>query len=541
MSFEKTPGQTFLKKRFDLHASEEVFHAKAKMERITGERLSRKPEQEIQNYLDRFSRIFNPEDKKQKARNIEMMKRVFFKNHVIDKDDIPASYFELQRRIAEERGQGADFPRDISQAMRDEAYEIIKKDQEESLAYWIDYLSGDDAPYPDWAKYWAMRSVLTLGEYDKKKQAFRKRSRHTTAPFPDLNQEALSEALEYIQNQAEGKQTVNPVPEPENPFADEVKAVSDEDFQKMLTTENFARYYAFAIEYVVADNSELYKITEGEWRVFPQGSDAEALIKTLQGKGTGWCTAGTRTAEAQLQNGSFHIYYSQNDLGEAKIPRLAIRMEGDQIAEVRGVAHKQEVDPYISDILTEKMTEFGTQGEKYQKKAGDMKRLTEIDFKVKNKEEIAREDLRFLYEIDQNIEGFGYQKDPRVDLIKSQRDILQDIFDIFDVSSEEKKAFWRKVSKKLASSRDECALLLRESKLSHDDKEVALSIILVSDPRLFVALIDLFEGFDQDRVINLIIDKGYHNFLYSQLNKLSHLSESTLTRIRAKSIVDPYA
>ena len=436
MPFESpTKGTSFLKKRFDLHNTEEVRSAIAKTERLTGERILQKPEAEIQNYLDRFSRIFNPENPKQKSRNVEMMKRVFFKNHVIKSDAIPDSYLELQRRIARERGE--TMPNEIPQEVLEDAYETITRDQEESLAYWIDYLSSDDATYPDWAKYWAMRSILTMGEYDKEKQAFRKRSKDTTAPFPDLNQEALATALEYIQNQAEGRYTENPIPEPENEFADEVKAVSDQDFQKLLTTENFAKYYAFAIEHVVADNSELYKITEGEWRVFPQGSNAEELTHTLQGKGTGWCTAGTRTAETQLAQGDFHVYYSKNDLGEAKIPRLAIRMEGEHIAEVRGVAHKQEVDPYITDILTEKMNEFGTQGEQYQKKAGDMKYLTEIDQKTKDGESLNQQELRFLYELDNVIEGFGYSQDPRIVELRAGRDELADAQIILDCTRAE--------------------------------------------------------------------------------------------------------
>jgi hypothetical protein len=235
MPFEQsTTGASFLKKRFDLHNTGEAIRAKEKTERLTEDKVSQKPETVIQNYLDRFSRIFNPENKKQKARNVKMMKRVFFKNHVIAEESIPESYFELQRRIANERGQGADFPNIVSEEMKGEAYEIIKHDQEESLEYWIDYLSGDNATYPDWAKYWAMRSVLTMGEYDKEKQAFRKRGKDTTAPFPDLNQEALTTTFEYIQNQAEGRYTDNPIPEPENPYADEVKAVSDEDSKNSL-------------------------------------------------------------------------------------------------------------------------------------------------------------------------------------------------------------------------------------------------------------------------------------------------------------------
>ena len=53
-----------------------------------------------------------------------------------------------------------------------------------------------------------------------------------------------------------------------------------------------------------------------------------------------------------------------------------------------------------------------------------MKKLTEINNK---KEELNKEDLSFLYEIDNNIQGFGYNKDPRIEEIldKTVRPYLQ--------------------------------------------------------------------------------------------------------------------
>ena len=39
---------------------------------------------------------------------------------------------------------------------------------------------------------------------------------------------------------------------------------------------------------------------------------------------------------------------------------------------------------------------------------------TEIDNRYKAGGELTAEDLRFLYEIDDEIEGFGYEKDPRI-------------------------------------------------------------------------------------------------------------------------------
>jgi len=61
------------------------------------------------------------------------------------------------------------------------------------------------------------------------------------------------------------------------------------------------------------------------------------LVKSLQGHGTGWCTAGETTTESQLSSGDFYVYYTLDKEGNPTIPRLAVRMEGSQIAEIRGV------------------------------------------------------------------------------------------------------------------------------------------------------------------------------------------------------------
>ncbi len=145
---------------------------------------------------------------------------------------------------------------------------------------------------------------------------------------------------------------------------------------------------------------------------------------------------------------------------------------------MRGIAPYQNIDPYISDVATEKLKEFGSEAKTYEKKASDMKKLTEIErkfvstekvqdaihkllnspeykknifkdsddpleiqygilldgleiIKKKNQElELTKEELRFLYEMDSSIEGFGYQRDPRIDEIRSQRDEKNDYIKI---------------------------------------------------------------------------------------------------------------
>jgi hypothetical protein len=45
--------------------------------------------------------------------------------------------------------------------------------------------------------------------------------------------------------------------------------------------------------------------------------------------------------------------------------------------------------------------------------------------------QLSKQELEFLYEINGTIEGFGYQKDPRVEEIRSQRNIKEDLPIIF--------------------------------------------------------------------------------------------------------------
>jgi hypothetical protein len=102
-------------------------------------------------------------------------------------------------------------------------------------------------------------------------------------------------------------------------------------------------------------------------------------------------------------------------------------MDESRIGEVRGVLPHQEVESALQDILDDKLTEFGSEAEDYQKKGADMKRVTSLTQKVESGEDFTKEDLRFLYEFDSKIEGFGYQKDPRITELLAGRNIKADV------------------------------------------------------------------------------------------------------------------
>ena len=172
---------------------------------------------------------------------------------------------------------------------------------------------------------------------------------------------------------------------------------------------------------------------------YPKDSDHMPLVKSLQGHGTGWCTAGENTAQVQLKGGDFYVYYSLDKQGKLTIPRLAMRMEGDRIAEIRGIAKDQNHDQVITgtDILDKKLKEFGQEGQKYKQRSADMKLLTTIEKRMKLGQKLAKDELIFLYEIKHPIEGFGYDRDERIQELRALRDPKEDVPIVFGCKPEE--------------------------------------------------------------------------------------------------------
>jgi len=415
----KKLGEQFLhQKDTKLHTAEPVEHEQKRKKR-KGEKTRQKPAEKISDWLKVIEKTHMGHRDNPKV--VNKIKEYYHKQHVVKPKDMPKSYFDNQRRLAREQGHG-DI--EITPEMKEQLIEVIVSDQKSTLDNWIEYfISPDSDSFPIWVKYWAFNGMLKLSSFDKEKKRFSKRDKKTVAPFPDLNREALAYVVDALVKKVEQKEIDQ----------------DDPEFKKLLTGANFGKLYAWAIEKVTPAEEHELANTKGEWVKYDKNSDHMPLVESLQGHGTGWCTAGESTARVQLKGGDFHIYYSNDKGGKSAIPRLALRMEESQIAEVRGIAPDQNIDKYMAetDILGKKLKEFGTEGEQYQKKSEDMKRLTEIEKKTSAGKKLSREDLVFLYEIENPIQGFGYQKDPRVQEILEQRNPQEDAPVIFDCQPEQ--------------------------------------------------------------------------------------------------------
>ena len=357
-------------------------------------------------YLDRIEQITEDE------RGYDKLKHLVLKRFTLDTADpksmqrIAESLYESEKRIAIEQGRGAEIERLGS---RDEIVErylpLIREKadiQRKTLAVWLDYLQENDAKQPTWFRYFVVRSMGKMGVLDKEHATYSKRTGTTVAPFPELNSEALGWVYKRLDKGYE-----------QEDVKDDAKRHT---IEILIKSRDFSRLYAYAqIETAGMLNRESL---EGEWRLYPRGSDFRKLEADLKGKGTGWCTA-EGSAKGQLANGDFHVYFTRGKSGYTE-PRIAIRMENGHVAEVRGVNPRQNVEPELVEVAQARYHDLPG-GDTYDKKASDMIRMTALMQKQKSGDPFTRDDLRFLYELDAPIEGFGYDQDSRVDDLRHMR------------------------------------------------------------------------------------------------------------------------
>ena len=374
----------------------------------------KKPEHQIAFWLIKLEERLKNSDQVVRSKDLESLRRFYQRNHVIKNKDVPESYFEAQRRIMREQGHG-DVPFTLD--MREERIAEMKANQRQSLDKWMNYLLSSDADqYPVWVRYWSFEGMLKLGVFNDETGKFSKRTASTITAFAELNQEAYANVVDVLVRRINGES---------------LEDLTDEAFKNLVESgASFGALYGRQLKLLKeSSGADLLRETSGVWIKYDKGSSADELVDSLNGKNTGWCTAGHSTATSQLKDGDFYVYYTKDQNGKMSNPRIAIRMRGYQISEVRGVGAYQHIDEVMArtDILDEKLLEFGLRGERYKKRSSDMRRLTEIEEKHKKAEELTKDELRFLYELDSEIEGFGYDQDPRIQDIISMRSKRKDL------------------------------------------------------------------------------------------------------------------
>ena len=305
--------------------------------------------------------------------------------------------------------------------------------QKESLDRWLDFLFDKNTKYPMWAKYWVFQGMLKIGNYSHHTNTYQKRSKSTLAPFIELNYEVLNKCFEIIIASVEKEEILN------------------DELELLVKSGNFQKMYIFLLEKHKQNLLLNSDKNDGKWIKFSYETEEEIeekikngiepeyvkLYNSLQGYNTGWCTADDhQSSKNQIvggdgyDGGDFYVYYTKDENDQYKVPRIAIRMDQDEIGEIRGIENKENLEDGFEEILTSKLIELNidaTQRKKYIKIVSDLKRITELYKKQKNNIEFTSSDILFLNDPNGEIETFGLEEDPRINEILCQRSLSEDM------------------------------------------------------------------------------------------------------------------
>ncbi len=182
-----------------LHDRNGKLHTSRVIERSAGK--LQKPHEKIGTFLNRLEKVYAR--LQTHPQHSERAKQIILREFVIKESEIPESYFDLQIKIARDRGHGNII---LTPDMRRQIARQAVVEQEQSLRKWIDYFfSADAAVYPMWTKYWALTSISKMGKFDSEAAVFASRSKGHVSPFVELNREAFALTIDNVVAHVEKK------------------------------------------------------------------------------------------------------------------------------------------------------------------------------------------------------------------------------------------------------------------------------------------------------------------------------------------------
>ena len=342
-------------------------------------------------------------------------------NLVMDYEDIPDAYWKQQEQILRDNGQG----RELSRGEKENLAEDLIEKQRESINTWSNYLGDKDCPYPLWFKVYAFDGVSKMGLINKETKEFEKRDKSTVASFPILNPEVLAKVYRNI-NEFYGV-------DKEDWLA---QHPDDEKLVSLVKSGNFPKLYAKELfeTKTIIKTPEKPEDIEGDWFAYQLGDEGE-LAKAAEG--TGWCIADPNVAHNYLEYGNYgHSTNEGTDeessskakfiIFKLKAPNsldgystngvASIRLDPDgKVTEVSGLNEGQAIEDSLIPTVKEKVLSLPG-GKEFLQKFEDKQTLIKLDHKLQNGEDLTKEELSFLYELDRPIATLDTynNQDPRI-------------------------------------------------------------------------------------------------------------------------------
>ena len=399
-------------------------------------------------------------------------------NLVMDYEDIPDAYWKQQEQILRDNGQGRELSRDEKEYLTED---IINK-QRESINTWSNYLGDKDCPYPTWFKIYAFDGVSKMGLINKETKEFEKRDKTTVASFPTLNPEVLAKVYRNINEFYAVNEEDWLAQHPDDEKL--VSLVKSGNFPKLYakelfdtktiikTPENPEDVEGDWFTYQLGDEDELAKTAEGtgwciadpnvarsylsygnyagnendweddeDWEDDDEDDDEDWEDEEEDWKeeedNNNWGEDENNPEEdennPEEDNESnpkakfivFKLKAPNSPDGYSTNGVASIRLDPDgKVTEVSGLNEGQAIEDSLIPTVKEKVLSLPG-GKEFLQKFEDKQTLIRLDKKMKNGEDLTKEELSFLYELDRPIATLDTynSKDPRIPELKEEYSI----------------------------------------------------------------------------------------------------------------------
>ena len=271
--------------------------------------------------------VFNEESLSKKIK--EQFKKLTdsYTDYLISKDsEYITNYINNEISTHQENGSSLEVIQKWRDSLddKDERLKIIQdiaRTQKQSLDQWVEYLIQSE--YPIHFKYLILKAVLNYN-YDLKQDKLIERNEETIRNTTPFDAGSLAELFDRNSNY----------------LLKDYNVIMNENSIKILNSRE-----------VIGET------TDGKWIRFKGGrnatsseisTNAKELMQLVQN--TYWCTK--NQGRNQLQGGDFYVYVTESR-GEV-FPRIAVRMNEDNIGEVRGNSSaSQDLDAEMLPIAEE--------------------------------------------------------------------------------------------------------------------------------------------------------------------------------------------
>lgn len=388
-------------------------------------------------------------DKDLIGKNLEdNVRNLCYEKYVIKPENISRKYYaKIEKRLFD-LGYGIIHLNDtaikyanINKELRDEYTFMVIREQKDGIDTWLNYLSSNKSNHiPTWAKLTVFNEILDIDNSDNGEI---KNRINTPAPFVRFDEEVLNKCIDIIK--------------------EKYGELTDTGIKKEMFRHIFK--YLYVRELHLKDK-RLKDITDGIWIDYHcetidvvsnkmlEGkiTEYERLHNSIKGYNTGWRISKIVDYDSFKRNIpqpckiSYHVYYTKDDNGEYKIPRMYIRTgEYGSPEEATGI-NEAFIEDKLEEKLNERLNEIGVRrwavvANKLMtagllRTVQQMKRLDEL-YKNRKDRELTKEDLTFLYEINESIVSFVDTRDPRIAKLKKGRNKREDLAIVFDCKPEE--------------------------------------------------------------------------------------------------------